>query len=885
MLGPSVDKLFERYRRRGDAAALAKVFDATAPELFRLAQHLVRDPLEAEDVLQETFVTAIDAAERWDASRPLVPWLTGILARKASEARRRARRALEPERLVEREEADPADLAADSELSRGILEAIDALPELYRAVLRRHLLDGSKPAEIARDLGRAPGTVRMQLHRGLEQLRKTLPAGFAAGAALYGLAPRGLAAVREAVMTHAASVGATAGVAAPIAAKASTFALGKLAGVSALGIALALFGVVAWKLGFAEQPPRGAAPTPLAPSAAPASTDLHTAVGDAGSRAESPSAPVPWRRSRIYLVGRVLGPAPEEMASVRLEVRGVARYEWPASVVASGAPASDGSFELLLDRLIAHAAKAGRLDELVLSADHPAYVPAEVRVHPSVAQIEEPGSARMRALLRSDIDLRRAAILRGSVRRVESSPAPIFVSALPVSAGTPQQRVLDSARVSSVGTYTLRVGESGDIEVVAAAADALPASSRSFASVGQESIVAELHLQVGTRLEGTWRNGAARAPFDQVHVAPSAAPSAAVQIALGGRQLGWSEGSWRSLDADVPLQEDGTFVVAGLESGTWELRPAKTWSQPLLLPELASAQVVELRSQIEHAALDLGCGYAGVRVLDASDTPRPCEVAVSFASNSEPASVQRLPTNARGELVLAVPSDSKVSFEVEGAVIAVPSPAAGMQSIVDLRIVSARPAASAALALAGLPEAQLDGEVSVSLQPIEGAAKAPQWRKAVLANGVLNLTDLPGVPLRAELFLDGAYRHYQGFWQPLRVELDLASREHATASLALEQGGRLRIAARDRAGVLLGASCRVRDLYGAEIPVRFLLRSPDEQGFTPGERLSERGPSDVYPNLAPGVVELELAMEGRETRVQVVQVRAGEVTSVEVVLP
>jgi hypothetical protein len=119
----------------------------------------------------------------------------------------------------------------------------------------------------------------------------------------------------------------------------------------------------------------------------------------------------------------------------------------------------------------------------------------------------------------------------------------------------------------------------------------------------------------------------------------------------------------------------------------------------------------------------------------------------------------------------------------------------------------------------------------------------------------------------------------------LRIELDLAARGHATASLALEPGGRLRIAARDRAGVLLGASCRLRDLYGVEVPVRFLLRSPDEQGFVAGERLSERGPSDVYPNLAPGVYELELAMEGREPRVEVVQMRAGEVTSVEVVLP
>src|SRR5688572_10704260 len=128
MLGASVEGLFARYRKKGDAGALAQVFDRTAPELFRLAQHLVRDPLEAEDVLQETFVAAIDAAERWDDDRPLVPWMTGILARKASEARRRSRRVIDPGRLQERTADDPADVAADSEFSRELRAALAELP-------------------------------------------------------------------------------------------------------------------------------------------------------------------------------------------------------------------------------------------------------------------------------------------------------------------------------------------------------------------------------------------------------------------------------------------------------------------------------------------------------------------------------------------------------------------------------------------------------------------------------------------------------------------------------------------------------------------------------------------------------------------------------------
>src|SRR5262245_40460092 len=74
-----LERLFERYRRRGDVAALAKVFDRTAPEVLRVANVLAAQPAEAEDLLQATFLTAIERADAYDATRPLVPWLVGIL--------------------------------------------------------------------------------------------------------------------------------------------------------------------------------------------------------------------------------------------------------------------------------------------------------------------------------------------------------------------------------------------------------------------------------------------------------------------------------------------------------------------------------------------------------------------------------------------------------------------------------------------------------------------------------------------------------------------------------------------------------------------------------------------------------------------------------------
>ncbi|MCP5040269.1 MAG: sigma-70 family RNA polymerase sigma factor, partial [bacterium] len=75
------DYQFERYCRTGATDALAAAFDATAPELWRVAWYLAGGARHlAEDALQAPFRTAIEDRARWDESRPLRQWLLGILA-------------------------------------------------------------------------------------------------------------------------------------------------------------------------------------------------------------------------------------------------------------------------------------------------------------------------------------------------------------------------------------------------------------------------------------------------------------------------------------------------------------------------------------------------------------------------------------------------------------------------------------------------------------------------------------------------------------------------------------------------------------------------------------------------------------------------------------
>ncbi len=202
----SNEALFESFRAGGDAGALGELFDRVAPALLRIALHLARDPAGAEDLVQATFLKAIEARAEWVDQRPVVPWLCGILQNRARSARRLEERRPDPTRLPSESPIDPVRVVEAAEFDEAVDAAIAVLPEPYQPVLRLHLAYGHAPAEIAHALSRPPGTVRSQLSRGLELLRKTLPASLTAAIALSISAGRGLAAVRECVLVQAAAV-------------------------------------------------------------------------------------------------------------------------------------------------------------------------------------------------------------------------------------------------------------------------------------------------------------------------------------------------------------------------------------------------------------------------------------------------------------------------------------------------------------------------------------------------------------------------------------------------------------------------------------------------------------------------------------------------------
>jgi len=304
MTRPTEDREFERFRRTGDPAALAAVFDACAPQLLRVAVHLVGEIAAGEDLVQGTFLEAMEHRDRWRPDLGVMPWLLGILSNLARR-HRRPRPPIGDQAATPSDLEDPAVTAERREFRAELERAFDRVPTTFRDVVVLHLRHGLTAKEIAGALNRPRGTVRTQLVRGLEHLRRQLPTTLISGAALVVSTGPGLAAVRAELLRHADL--AAAGAAAPGAATLGTSAAacGALAlsmkklliPVAAAAVLAVLWAVLPPGSG-PVAPPRAAAPAAairVAHNAEPAAdaTPLRRTANAARGAAAAGAASVP----------------------------------------------------------------------------------------------------------------------------------------------------------------------------------------------------------------------------------------------------------------------------------------------------------------------------------------------------------------------------------------------------------------------------------------------------------------------------------------------------------------------------------------------------------------------------------------------------------------
>jgi len=177
------DSAWVRAAQRGDEAAFGEIVKRYQRAVYRVAYGLTRNPNDADDLAQETFLRAYQAIDRFRAGEPLYPWLSRITVNLAySLFRRRKRRpesALEPMLEAGRQwaaEDDPAEDSARHERERLLGECFEQISEEHRAVLVLRVVEEMSYDEIARTLSIPMGTVMSRLSRARAELKTRMKA-------------------------------------------------------------------------------------------------------------------------------------------------------------------------------------------------------------------------------------------------------------------------------------------------------------------------------------------------------------------------------------------------------------------------------------------------------------------------------------------------------------------------------------------------------------------------------------------------------------------------------------------------------------------------------------------------------------------------------------
>lgn len=169
-----------RSTAAGDRAALRQVFDRTSAKLMGICLRILKDRDEAEDVLQEVYVSIWSRAASFDPAKASpVTWLATIARNRAID-RLRARRSRGETAPVEEvldladERPDGFALAAERQEGERIHHCLSTLEGRAQEMIRTAFFDGLSYSDLAARAGVPLGTMKSWIRRGLQRLRDCL---------------------------------------------------------------------------------------------------------------------------------------------------------------------------------------------------------------------------------------------------------------------------------------------------------------------------------------------------------------------------------------------------------------------------------------------------------------------------------------------------------------------------------------------------------------------------------------------------------------------------------------------------------------------------------------------------------------------------------------
>ena len=163
----------------GDTGAFRVLVDREAAQVVAICRRILGSPTEAEDVAQDAFIRAYRSLATYRGDGPFAAWIARIAARQAL-----ARLVNRPDaaQLDETTETaatssidEPEAWALAGEQRAAVREAVAALPQPQRDVVALRFFRDLSIEEIAATTNTPVGTVKSRLHRGLANLRDSLP--------------------------------------------------------------------------------------------------------------------------------------------------------------------------------------------------------------------------------------------------------------------------------------------------------------------------------------------------------------------------------------------------------------------------------------------------------------------------------------------------------------------------------------------------------------------------------------------------------------------------------------------------------------------------------------------------------------------------------------
>ncbi|MBM9459840.1 ECF RNA polymerase sigma factor SigK [Nocardioides sp. zg-536] len=172
-----------RLSARGDQAAFATVYDATAARVHGLVLRVVRDRAQAEEVTQEVYLEVWRQASRYDAARgSALSWLMTIAHRKAVDRVRAAEAATRRDENYHHSHQVPAhdataEAAHASLEARRVRTALTQLTDVQREAIQLAYFGGYTHTEVATLLDLPVGTAKTRIRDGLIRLRDAIGVG------------------------------------------------------------------------------------------------------------------------------------------------------------------------------------------------------------------------------------------------------------------------------------------------------------------------------------------------------------------------------------------------------------------------------------------------------------------------------------------------------------------------------------------------------------------------------------------------------------------------------------------------------------------------------------------------------------------------------------